>query len=137
MSIYIVRSGSCCFLMIRRQPRSTRTETRFPYTTLFRSVGTHPSFIDGLARLVRMTLADARPLRSAIGGRQCGRSEEHTYELQSLMRNSYAVFCLTNNNLQLKPYTTIIIRSLSTHDFINNNHYFIYNLKNLISPFQC
>src|SRR3546814_6497656 len=85
------------FLMIRRPPRSTRTDTLFPYTTLFRS-----------------TLADGEPrnnffkrdavwnendiLKGArhitLGGNYAYRSEEHTSELQSLMRISYAVFCL-------------------------------------------
>src|SRR3546814_16972616 len=68
------------FLMIRRPPRSTRTDTLFPYTTLFRS---HCRTFDPRSRGC---------LRRARGGR-C-RSEEHTSELQSLMRISYAVFCL-------------------------------------------
>src|SRR3546814_14692202 len=71
------------FLMIRRPPRSTRTDTLFPYTTLFRShaVG---------GRSIRSRLLRA----GAAGHRGPGRSEEHTSELQSLMRISYAVFCL-------------------------------------------
>src|SRR3546814_6011707 len=68
------------FLMIRRPPRSTRTDTLFPYTTLFRSPpGRAPA------------PCGRRPRRRA---RQHCRSEEHTSELQSLMRISYAVFCL-------------------------------------------
>src|SRR3546814_8212895 len=67
--------------MIRRPPRSTRTDTLFPYTTLFRS-----------ARPNRASLAP-RPYTSAVS-RWVTRSEEHTSELQSLMRISYAVFCL-------------------------------------------
>src|SRR3546814_17119546 len=69
------------FLMIRRPPRSTRTDTLFPYTTLFRSPGA----------LVRSFYLD--PL-FRVGTRLSIRSEEHTSELQSLMRISYAVFCL-------------------------------------------
>src|SRR3546814_16160409 len=73
------------FLMIRRPPRSTRTDTLFPYTTLFRSwpcpSGGHPS----PPRFFRR--------RRRPHGSPC-RSEEHTSELQSLMRISYAVFCL-------------------------------------------
>src|SRR3546814_1105637 len=73
--------------MIRRPPRSTRTDTLFPYTTLFRS----PPFLSGrsTAGLTGIDHLEARqvPLRTA-------RSEEHTSELQSLMRISYAVFCL-------------------------------------------
>src|SRR6056297_2922180 len=66
------------FLMIRRPPRSTRTDTLFPYTTLFRS-GPGQDRSHGRRR----------------GGRRRGRrSEEHTSELQSLRRISYAVFCL-------------------------------------------
>src|SRR3546814_8437213 len=70
------------FLMIRRPPRSTRTDTLFPYTTLFRS----RSERDPEARTLSPA-ADRRLERTM-------RSEEHTSELQSLMRISYAVFCL-------------------------------------------
>src|SRR3546814_2494069 len=74
--------------MIRRPPRSTRTDTLFPYTTLFRSRSC-------------CSLEDPCPCRRSREFRACGsmpsistRSEEHTSELQSLMRISYAVFCL-------------------------------------------
>src|SRR3546814_3267600 len=94
--------------MTRRPPRSTRTDTLFPYTTLFRSVWPSHWFVPGLegshGRLEgRAGSSDSAlaPCRSAdryrSGGRICrrfGRSEEHTSELQSLMRISYAVFCL-------------------------------------------
>src|SRR3546814_6035806 len=75
------------FLMIRRPPRSTRTDTLFPYTTLFRS----PVQSDNSVA-VRL----ARPRGASWVGRSSmrPRSEEHTSELQSLMRISYAVFCL-------------------------------------------
>src|SRR3546814_16999684 len=82
------------FLMIRRPPRSTRTDTLFPYTTLFRS-------LPGPVRASRAS-GGPGPRRSS-----CGRSEEHTSELQSLMRISYAVFCLKKkkqNNLTPTPY---------------------------------
>src|SRR3546814_10520656 len=75
------------FLMIRRPPRSTRTDTLFPYTTLFRS-GHQPTLADHAA----FGAGQARAGRDAGRARQ--RSEEHTSELQSLMRISYAVFCL-------------------------------------------
>src|SRR3546814_6247230 len=81
--------------MIRRPPRATRTDTLFPYTTLFRS---HP------LALVWIEVALAQPDRLRrhldqlvvldIRDRLLERSEEHTSELQSLMRISYAVFCL-------------------------------------------
>src|SRR3546814_992385 len=82
------------FLMIRRPPRSTRTDTLFPYTTLFRSAVP--------CRLLRHELdgaADAERRRHRRRHRRHDRrpdrrSEEHTSELQSLMRISYAVFCL-------------------------------------------
>src|SRR3546814_9665337 len=93
-----------CFVMIRRPPRSTRTDTLFPYTTLFRS----GSFVRQSIRRVTPRLRHRRPLtptaqRVFLVAERCGcapqksqspRSEEHTSELQSLMRISYAVFCL-------------------------------------------
>src|SRR3546814_11678486 len=78
------------FLMIRRPPRSTRTDTLFPYTTLFRSVLPDPW--------------PPRPLPHACREARCPcatRSEEHTSELQSLMRISYAVFCLKKKKYKL------------------------------------
>src|SRR3546814_15184376 len=77
------------FLMIRRPPRSTRTDTLFPYTTLFRSIG---SFIK--RGLPWTHHGDHRRQSPATCDRWSPRSEEHTSELQSLMRISYAVFCL-------------------------------------------
>src|SRR3546814_10359021 len=76
--------------MIRRPPRSTRTDTLFPYTTLFRSHSL-PDRSRGTARHWRVPRAVRR------GAARGTRSEEHTSELQSLMRNSYAVFCLKKN----------------------------------------
>src|SRR3546814_14524218 len=78
------------FLMIRRPPRSTRTDTLFPYTTLFRSkaLAKSPTAVSGwLYPPMGFTAASLAAARS-------NRSEEHTSELQSLMRISYAVFCL-------------------------------------------
>src|SRR3546814_11279696 len=83
----------CFFLMIRRPPRSTRTDTLFPYTTLFRSVG---YAVRGFHRCIRGR-GHWVPATSA-GTTALDRSEEHTSELQSLMRISYAVFCLKNKN---------------------------------------
>src|SRR3546814_1565172 len=91
--------------MIRRPPRSTRTDTLFPYTTLFRSDHGHR---DALRQLPHRAVDDAAFTDDAVPGFGetelgilCGdddvgahRSEEHTSELQSLMRISYAVFCL-------------------------------------------
>src|SRR3546814_1290789 len=80
--------------MIRRPPRSTRTDTLFPYTTLFRSrpqSRSPPRPVERPGRAVALPLA-GRPPR--LKGARRRRSEEHTSELQSLMRISYAVFCL-------------------------------------------
>src|SRR3546814_1409672 len=94
------------FLMIRRPPRSTRTDTLFPYTTLFRSRFEETQHaVELLVRNERphvVALVEARTdldLLRAIRNRseylvERRRSEEHTSELQSLMRISYAVFCL-------------------------------------------
>src|SRR3546814_4071507 len=88
--------------MIRRPPRSTRTDTLFPYTTLFRS--------NGARQVQRQPRTLGRPRRHGLpqlppgarpAVRRCDgeiRSEEHTSELQSLMRISYAVFCLKKKN---------------------------------------
>src|SRR3546814_10193700 len=120
----------CCFLMRRRQPRSTRTDTLFPYTTLVRSTEVrrksmldHKNRIaalmrlrdagaeetpegDGIEEAIRrqvVLLWQTRPLRTEKlfvadeidnALTYLRRSEEHTSELQSLMRISYAVFCL-------------------------------------------
>src|SRR3546814_4988290 len=107
--------------MRRRPPKSTRTDTRFPYTTLFRSDQRRLSrpALGSLARQVRADLSDAVRQRRAHAGDQRGggarqrahergrhdavRSEEHTSELQSLMRISYAVFCLKKT----KKYKTL------------------------------
>src|SRR3546814_8421650 len=90
------------FLMIRRPPRSTRTDTLFPYTTLFRSAspvhapgGPHLRGSPvGQAARSRLREAPAVRHRQEEDLHSHPRSEEHTSELQSLMRISYAVFCL-------------------------------------------
>src|SRR3546814_3601426 len=90
--------------MIRRPPRSTRTDTLFPYTTLFRSYSTHCMASDPCSSRcapawTRHRGCWPRPgCRSPKYPRPAGRSEEHTSELQSLMRISYAVFCLKKKN---------------------------------------
>src|SRR3546814_7927106 len=112
------------FLMIRRPPRSTRTDTLFPYTTLFRSTADQPRRVgDRRGRHDRHAPDGARVVGGRAGGREgracrrpgavagdrgrrgvpqprgAARSEEHTSELQSLMRTSYAGFCLKQKNL--------------------------------------
>src|SRR3546814_9029021 len=87
--------------MIRRPPRSTRTDTLFPYTTLFRS-DQRPD--PGRQRRGRQR--EHHPvgvvLLSTAGHELRSRSEEHTSELQSLMRTSYAVFCLKKKKIMPK-----------------------------------
>src|SRR3546814_5762611 len=106
--------------MIRRPPRSTRTDTLFPYTTLFRS----------RARLCARYCRPSRPRAWRAGhriargpavrradrtARPSHRSEEHTSELQSLMRISYAVFCLKKK----RPYT---IQLAHVRPTVTNTH---------------
>src|SRR3546814_7876036 len=89
--------------MIRRPPRSTRTDTLFPYTTLFRSRSDGGLAVTALDQRRAGQVADAVGLHVIAGQHRQhpGRSEEHTSELQSLMRISYAVFCLKKkNNIQ-------------------------------------
>src|SRR3546814_1899970 len=96
--------------MIRRPPRSTRTDTLFPYTTLFRSplaaADLEQRIIGGRAHIGRIEQQHAADPGAEAGGESPilaldvmdDRSEEHTSEVQSLMRISYAVFCLKKKN---------------------------------------
>src|SRR3546814_1886918 len=93
--------------MIRRPPRSTRTDTLFPYTTLFRS----------LCRPGRASSAACR-FRTECARTPDERSEEHTSELQSLMRISYAVFCLKKKNDKKKPARDYLTRKID-NTYIN------------------
>src|SRR3546814_9415099 len=98
------------FLMIRRPPRSTRTDTLFPYTTLFRSKCPMASRCGRSASPARANrraanISSPAPRRAKSPPRRRpraarARSEEHTSELQSLMRISYAVFCLKKKKKQ-------------------------------------
>src|SRR3546814_14010458 len=90
------------FLMIRRPPRSTRTDTLFPYTTLFRSVlpGSSPCGRTNLR--IKGWMGRADQTTKVRGMFVHPRSEEHTSELQSLMRISYAVICLKKKKQHTK-----------------------------------
>src|SRR3546814_3760860 len=111
--------------MIRRPPRSTLTDTLFPYTTLFRSVPGLGRVVRHLRRSVRhgvghheqlrrhRRVQEHQPRRGGAGHR----SEEHTSELQSLMRISYAVFCLKNNN-KTSTYT-MYSKTYMYHQYTN------------------
>src|SRR3546814_1537260 len=127
----MISECSFFFLMIRRPPRSTRTDTLFPYTTLFRSrcLGDHPSQYGAGARAdiggrrdrecnaqQRCQGLGALALRiheAALLRPTAPRSEEHTSELQSLMRISYAVFCLKKKNT--KAQVKQLLLSQATH----------------------
>src|SRR3546814_2307578 len=108
--------------MIRRPPRSTRTDTLFPYTTLFRSFSDYPNpvnignpeeiTINEFAKeILRLTGSDRKVVYKPLPAddpkqrqpdiARARRSEEHTSELQSLMRISYAVFCLKKKNIYI------------------------------------
>src|SRR3546814_10389744 len=111
------------FLMIRRPPRSTRTDTLFPYTTLFRSADAAAvqEHARRLARRRRHGRRSDRLLSGSVRSADVGRSEEHTSELQSLMRISYAVFCLKKKKKKhtidhyrhtLETYNSIIIYTI-------------------------
>src|SRR3546814_8976363 len=111
--------------MIRRPPSSTRTDTLFPYTTLFRSrrLGRRCRGSRGLSVrcgcgaigsrrqpriLLGLTMQCEAQITKAGAEHQLGRSEEHTSELQSLMRISYAVFCLKKKKRNKTNYNTEI-----------------------------
>src|SRR3546814_1905121 len=123
--------------MIRRPPISTRTDTLFPYTTLFRSADdtgklpspqARPALIPPCPRVKAvLTVFDGQAVyRHLSPGSDDfragdlfrlahGRSEEHTSELQSLMRNSYAVFCLKKKKTTTKTNTSRANESRETH----------------------
>src|SRR3546814_7072006 len=106
--------------MIRRPPRSTRTDTLFPYTTLFRSsVDLHPTHWrchdDGVRGCDRRHVYNFQPSRMICSYPLLPRSEEHTSELQSLMRISYAVFCLKKKT-KVRQYNT----KTCTEQYITN-----------------
>src|SRR3546814_20330143 len=108
LMMYVVWFSVFFCLMIRRPPRSTRTDTLFPYTTLFRS---HAAAGARQRRAGRRYHGhrECRPQCGRHGHDDqfvardlvCQRSEEHTSELQSLMRISYAVFCLKKKKISL------------------------------------
>src|SRR3546814_3326148 len=102
--------------MIRRPPRSTRTDTLFPYTTLFRS----RARTDGTCATAGHARLRQQRRRHHLFPAWSGprRSEEHTSELQSLMRISYAVFCLKKktHTIQTNLHTTSYLNTITTSD---------------------
>src|SRR3546814_1726901 len=117
--------------MILRPPRSTRTDTLLPYTTLFRSpAGSSWRHCFGQIRGGQCRPGVSVPLSSRSGDFQrqvIGRSEEHTSELQSLMRISYAVFCLKKKTNTTKypsklQHCTQFNRHIQTHTLSHKKH---------------
>src|SRR3546814_2617476 len=108
--------------MIRRPPRSTRTDTLFPYTTLFRSISIATVYRT-LSLFDEMNIVQRHDFNETFARFEVNvahhhhlidvRSEEHTSELQSLMRISYAVFCLKKKKIY-NTLTTSKLRSLCT-----------------------
>src|SRR3546814_9984185 len=133
MYSFVVIFCDLFFLMLRRPPRSTRTDTLFPYTTLFRSKRGIRKAVKVII-VARYTLAliledasaiepTAQPVRDDDLVPE-GRSEEHTSELQSLMRISYAVFCLKKKKNIHKSHTHI-------HKTCHNNSH--NNIRNTVT----
>src|SRR3546814_9806158 len=104
--------------MIRRPPRSTRTDTLFPYTTLFRS-----NSFWARATCFICRAANRLPGFTARLFPTTRRSEEHTSELQSLMRISYAVFCLKKKKEKRHKPTSIILRRDIRREEVNANRH--------------
>src|SRR3546814_10176919 len=121
------------FLMIRLPPRSTRTDTLFPYTTLFRSRGddlppatrVRPTGVSCYTSSERHGAAGRCHLLNCwyLSFSRPRRSEEHTSELQSLMRISYAVFCLKKKKNKTNTLQKLMhIDSTYAHKTINHTH---------------
>src|SRR3546814_6897719 len=100
--------------MIRLPPRSTRTDTLFPYTTLFRSVAEGWPIVKCLRKCLILWISSAKE-----------RSEEHTSELQSLMRISYAVFCLKKKKKEINVNNDN--KSVIKKNTINNKQIILKN----------
>src|SRR3546814_8216535 len=119
------------FLTIRRPPRSTRTDTLFPDTTLFRSTSglVTRHWVLSARTFITRSLSSKEPTRTGRTrthrprGRRAERSEEHTSELQSLMRISYAVFCLNKKKTTTELSYNTARNPRSRIDNHNDKHY--------------
>src|SRR3546814_1646190 len=122
------------FLMIRRPPRSTRTDTLFPYTTLFRSGPCHSPYFQAVraTRLSSLFVSGAAALwnrsTTLASSPRTRRSEEHTSELQSLMRISYAVFCLKKKKSDCTNTEHLILTITLIYETRHNHTYFSFYL---------
>src|SRR3546814_7649499 len=116
------------FLMIRRPPRSTRTDTLFPYTTLFRSKAIDSSRRQSILKKLAWVHGLDQSCQDIGGDLKAARSEEHTSELQSLMRISYAVFCLKkkkklNSKSQTKHNNLVLSQTAYDNIYVRKLHY--------------
>src|SRR3546814_6219594 len=121
--------------MIRRPPRSTRTDTLFPYTTLFRS-----SLDPWTRRSGMITRQPSAATRAAVpnliqltSAFEKSRSEEHTSELQSLMRISYAVFCLKKKKQKKKKHTKLTKHHIQIHTLTEQYYIYITQRKQILT----
>src|SRR3546814_5889358 len=120
--------------MILRPPRSTRTDTLFPYTTLFRSCSLR--FTATKTLTILSTPGASSSPRCSFSTRS-SRSEEHTSELQSLMRISYAVFCLKKKKyLTQQPCNNNKNNNLVSTEPHEHSHSVIHNVINYIDSSQ-
>src|SRR3546814_1199842 len=137
LCMYVFVCFFILLLMIRRPPRSTRTDTLFPYTTLVRSDGTvgfvyawdgnkkagkGEQEIRGITEGRKIDL-ELRFIKPFEGIAKTSRSEEHTSELQSLMRISYAVFCLKKKKNESTKKTNQSMKTSSTQNSRKNRKY--------------
>src|SRR3546814_8899768 len=114
--------------MIRRPPRSTRTDTLFPYTTLFRSCPRRWCRPRAWSRATSRCWSSTTPISTPSS--RAARTEEHTSELQSLMRISYAVFCLKKKKQNTNDTQNYHHKCINTYN-LNN-----YPLRNIIADME-
>src|SRR3546814_4410222 len=124
------RSSLLClfYLMVRRPPRSTRTDTLFPYTTLFLSFVQCPECGHAASPAAEAEEADKPRWKWNVPER----SEEHTSELQSLMRISYAVFCLKKKKHHLIYLLGFHLGTVHLSDSHLLHHHFIVYVPHLL-----
>src|SRR3546814_7235682 len=104
--------------MIRRPPRSTRTDTLFPYPTLFRS----PIARNALTAALAASAFEASRASRETSNWRSARSEEHTSELQSLMRISYDVFCLKKKKTNIYEAQRLVSQHTTSYEVKQNKN---------------
>src|SRR3546814_10464900 len=122
--------------MIRRPPRSTRTDTLFPYTTLFRSCQPADGGFGHGGEFGQFGVAQHFTPRHEVLSHTELRSEEHTSELQSLMRISYAVFCLKKKQKHASFLRQILTNRQRKRHIPTNRHHTAHNKLALLPTAQ-